>query len=71
MQNGYAIVEEHYLSEHDIYYPLLVVQKSLTMGQYSREDLYFGKINHIKDSSIYYAMLKDKRHFLETTYANK
>ncbi len=71
IHHGYTIISEYYLEDDDIYYPIMIIEKKANQLEYSREDLYFGKINHIKDSSSYYRMLVDRRNFLETTYQHK
>ncbi len=71
IKNGYEIMQEHYVYERNIFYPLFVVNKTNKKIQYHEEELYFGKINNIDNPSIYLQMLVARKKFLETNYDGK
>lgn len=61
INNSYEIINEYYVEDNNIIYPIFMVQKQQKKIHYSKEELYFGKIDNIVNKEIYYKMLFQKQ----------
>ncbi len=69
ISNNFKIINETYVEENEIFYPIFNVKKSANKIHYSKEELYFGKINNICNLSIYKSYLQNKLFFLQNIVA--
>lgn len=64
--NFFKIEKEYYIFDRGFYYLILLVKRVNKKIQYSKEELYFGKINNVTNKKIYNEMLQKRLFFLKT-----
>ena len=69
ISNNFEIINETYIEENNIFYPIFIVKKTTSNIQYSKEELYFGKINNVSNLSIYHKYLQNKLLFIQNIIA--
>ncbi|MGL4951486.1 MAG: class I SAM-dependent methyltransferase [Mycoplasma sp.] len=65
VKNKFKIINEYYVLENKIYYPIFVIQKSNLKRFSSYSNLLLGSWNKIKDKALYLDYLKQQKEYIE------